>query len=118
MKPDPKPPKRYRATKKEWEDMRLAFRGAGCRVCGKPWESLHHIVRRSQGGDDVLVNLAPLCGSGTTGCHGRLEARDPAARAALRANLTDANRWYITYKFGHGSEAWLDRAYPELGVAA
>lgn len=28
------------------------------------------------GGDDVGANLMRLCGSGTTGCHGKVEARD------------------------------------------
>lgn len=96
--------------------MRLAFRGATCRLCPKPYESLHHIYPRGQGGDDVLVNLAPVCGSGTTGCHGRLEARDREARAALRDSLTLANRLYLTYKLGLRAEAWLDRNLPELAT--
>lgn len=108
---DPKPRKRYRASKKEWEDMHAAFRGSPCRICGEPFQSLHHIFPRGKGGDDVIVNLAPLCGSGTTGCHGRIEARDAKAREALRANLTEANRWYLTYKLGLKAEGWLDRNY-------
>lgn len=117
MASDPKPQKRYRADSREWKDIHRAFRGSTCRLCPKPFESLHHIYPRGQGGDDVIVNLAPVCGSGTTGCHGRLEARDPATRAAMRDALTDANRWYLTWKLGHGAEAWLDRAYP-AAVAA
>ena len=117
-KPDPKPRKRYRATKQEWADMHLAFKGSPCRVCGEPFQSLHHALPKSLGGDDVLVNLAPLCGAGTTGCHGLIEARHAATRAALRRNLTDANRWYLEYRLGERADAWLDRNYPELGRVA
>lgn len=110
---DPKPQKRYRATRKEWEDMHRAFLGSSCRVCGGRWDSLHHIVRRSQGGDDVIVNMLPTCGSGTWGCHGKIEARDPDALAAVRAALNPANLAYVRYR---KSDAWLDRAYPKKGV--
>src|SRR3990167_6814532 len=103
--PDPKTRKRYRATKQEWADMHLAFKGSPCRVCGEPFQSLHHIISRGQSGDDVLVNLAPLCGTGNTGCHGLIEARDPETRAALRRNLTDANRWYLEYRLGERADA-------------
>jgi hypothetical protein len=37
--------------------------------------SLHHVSKHSR--DDVEANLVMLCGSGTTGCHGRVELRDP-----------------------------------------
>lgn len=115
---DPKPQQRHRATPLEWNKMRNGFRGYGCFVCGERWQSLHHLYPRSQGGDDVAVNLVPLCGSGTTGCHGRVEARDKEARAAVRANLLEGHKWYLTYKLGHGAPAWLDKAYPELEIAA
>ncbi len=115
MAADPKPAKRYRASKREWGDIHLAFKGSKCRVCGEAsFDSLHHIYPRGQGGDDVVVNLAPCCGSGTTGCHGLLEAHDPQARARLRAGLTDGNRWYLTWKLGNAAQAWLDSQYPEL----
>lgn len=118
---DPKPQKRYRATKEEWESIRYAFRASNCLVCGAYWDSkrdsLHHVYPRGQGGDDVIVNLVPLCGSGTTGCHGLIEARDARARATLRENFSDAHRWYLTYKLGFGAEAWLDRNYPALVAA-
>lgn len=116
--PDPRPSKRLRASRQSWEKLRRRFASESCRVCGGAWQSLHHIYPRSQGGDDVSENLGPVCGSGTTGCHGRLEARDPEARAAFRASLTDANRWYLTYKLGLQAPAWLDRNYPETQRAA
>lgn len=39
-----------------------------CCVCGKHRESMHHVVPRSRGGHKGPQ--LPLCGSGTTGCHG------------------------------------------------
>jgi hypothetical protein len=45
-----------------------------CVICGAIDISIHHILSRSLGGDDVWENLAPLCGSGTHGCHGGVEA--------------------------------------------
>lgn len=41
-----------------------------CGACGRPPGSPHHVIPRSEGGDDVAANLLMLCGSGTTGCHG------------------------------------------------
>lgn len=116
--PDAKPTKRYRASQKEWGHLRNVFANTRCAICDGNWDSLHHVYPRGQGGDDTAVNLIALCGSGTTGCHGRVEAHDPAARAAVRASLNDAHRWYLTWKLGHGAQAWLDSQYPELEVAA
>ena len=44
-----------------------------CVICGEIDISIHHVLPRGQGGDDVWENLVPLCGSGTTGCHGGVE---------------------------------------------
>ena len=44
-----------------------------CIVCGKPYPTEHHPVKRSHGGTDGPV--LHLCGSGTTGCHGKAESR-------------------------------------------
>jgi len=43
-----------------------------CAACGRTAGSVHHVIPRSEGGDDVAGNLLLLCGSGTTGCHGAL----------------------------------------------
>jgi hypothetical protein len=58
-----------------------------CSCCEEPSATGHHVLSRSLGGDDIQANLAAVCGSGTTGCHGLLENADPAARAALGAYL-------------------------------
>lgn len=87
-----------------------------CRACGRSYGigvSMHHLVNRSQGGDDVADNLVPLCGDGTRGCHGALtDHRRGWERiaAALRHNLTPAEKRYI---ITHKSAEWLDTHYPE-----
>lgn len=104
--PDPKPapsrggigrPKgnvkqRFRtvATSADWDRMHAAKDGP-CLVClwlGQVQElpsSLHHVVPRSQGGDDVEENLVSVCGSGTTGHHGLLEDHDGVTGRAFAA---------------------------------
>lgn len=37
-------------------------------------ESMHHRLKRSHGGNWVPSNVLHVCGSGTTGCHGHIEA--------------------------------------------
>lgn len=95
--PDPKPkrsaggigrpkgngPRRFRvvAGASEWDRLHEAKDGP-CLVC--VWtgaeqllpSSLHHVVPRSQGGDDCEENLIPLCGDGTKGHHGLVEAHE------------------------------------------
>ena len=111
VRADPKPRKRYRASKEEWTDMHLVFRGSRCRVC--KWRAgteLHHILGRPHGGDDVIINLAPLCSED----HRRITDNEPAALAALRANLNLANIAYLQDRLGDRWDAWLDRKYPEI----
>jgi hypothetical protein len=108
--PDPKPRPRIRATTNQWKAIRARkLIGRPCRLCGDPATNLHHIVPRSQGGDDVAANLVEICGSGTTGHHGLVEARDPATRSALRALLTAEEVAYVRERKG---DAWLDDNYP------
>jgi len=53
---------------------KLRDRSAGmCEICGiAPATNWHHRKNRSQGGGNELSNAMHLCGSGTTGCHGRV----------------------------------------------
>lgn len=48
-----------------------------CVICGGIDISIHHILSKSSTasgqGDDVWENLVPLCGDGTSGCHGAVE---------------------------------------------
>lgn len=58
----------------------VAERSQGrCEACGlNRSDGVHHRQPRSAGGTWSPANLLALCGSGTTGCHGRVEAhRDP-----------------------------------------
>lgn len=53
-----------------------------CVSCGTPVRpggySIHHRLDRSLGGRNEFPNLLTLCGSGTTGCHGRVtDLADP-----------------------------------------
>lgn len=114
---DPKPLKRVKADRAGWERIREEkLTGRSCRVCvAFIAGTLHHLVPRSLGGDDVADNLVPLCGSGTTGCHGLVEARDPWACSLLGFRLTEAERAYVIGKKG---EAFLHRYYgPERDAA-
>ena len=102
---DPRPPKRIKASREEWETLRdEKLRGVACRVCSASplaaHMTLHHLVSKSLGGDDVAANLVALCGSGTTGCHGLVEARDPWACSVLGARLSVAERAYVVGKKG------------------
>jgi HNH endonuclease len=99
---------RRRASQAEWVILRgEKLAGRPCRVCGRlgaRWNrSLHHLVPRSLGGDDVAANLVAVCGSGTTGCHGLIEARDRNAMRQLAENLTDAEYAYCVGKLGEGA---------------
>lgn len=81
-----------------------------CRCCGTgDGLTAHHLIPRSLGGIWTESNIVGLCGSGTTGCHGLVEARDRRACVALRRSLTDAEYSYVVAKKGEG---FLDRYYP------
>jgi hypothetical protein len=103
--PDPRPPKRVKATADQWVQLRAEkLDGQPCRVFpDKRADSLHHLVPRSQGGDDVADNLVGLSGTGTTEAHGLVEARDPWACSLLGQRLTSAERAYVVAKRG----AWF-----------
>lgn len=97
-----------------------------CRLCHKRARSYvwkgkqyaggltgHHLVSRQRRGDDVDANIVPLCGSGTTGCHGDVE-HYRWARVALRAQLTEENEAYCIEK---ESAEWFEKQYPQHSFA-
>lgn len=43
-----------------------------CIVCGNPYPTGHHVVRRSRLGHEGPI--LDLCGHGTAGCHGEAES--------------------------------------------
>jgi len=98
---DPRPPRRTKATLAEWKRLRQQkLAGKTCRVCDEPAETLHHLVPKSLGGDDVANNLVGVCGSGTTGCHGLVEARNSVACRALGDALTSDELSYVLARKG------------------
>lgn len=78
-----------------------------CWTCSSNWTQLHHILSRAHGGDDVTVNLAPLC----TSCHHLVEARDSVTRSLLRGALMPSNLEYLRFRLGENVAGWLERNY-------
>ena len=107
--PDWKKPKRIKdpAVFKQLHDA-----GVQCVLCGKRG-TLHHVLPRSRGGDDVYENLIGLCGSGTTGHHGLIEANDLDTRNDVGTWLLQERPDVISYvhaKLGPEAGAdWLRR---------
>ena len=91
----PKRPRRIVASKEEWAAIAEAKQGP-CRICRRAESNgslhttieFHHLIRRSQGGDDVAENIVPLCGA----CHRKLHDGRPGL-AELR--LTPAEKRYL-----------------------
>jgi 5-methylcytosine-specific restriction endonuclease McrA len=101
---------RHKATKDEWARIVKAKQGP-CRVCVRPTSNgsywgkieLHHIVPRSQGGDDVADNIVPLCGS----CHILVTDRRGTVLTRLEQSLTDSEYAYVISKLGESGPARL-----------
>lgn len=60
----------------------LAARSGGrCERCSAPAESVHHRLKRGQGGPWSPSNCVAVCGDGVRACHGWCERHPNAARA-------------------------------------
>ncbi len=92
--------RRFRRTASATERAEIRDRKLGpCIVClylatlndtrmRQPYAStLHHVVPRDRGGDDVAENEVSVCGHGTIGHHGALESGDPEICQAFAAAL-------------------------------
>ena len=110
-----RPRKRYRrvvASRKQWEAI-IAEKSGPCRVddalgnypldCYGHIEH-HHIVARSDAGDDVAANIAPLCEKH----HGLITGRELAACRVFVGSLSDAEYAYMVQR---GGEDYPERAY-------
>ena len=79
-----------------------------CAICrqGGVKLSLHHVSKHPR--DDLRENLVMLCGHGTAGCHGRVEARDPDYLARLTAEIRENRLDVLTYLRSRQREWVLD----------
>lgn len=85
-----------------------ARREMGCRGCGiGGYFARHHLVNRSQGGDDVENNLVPLC----VLCHDAFHfgPNSDFVGSRIRYSLSKEETAYVVAKKG---EWFLDRFYP------
>ena len=109
--PDLKPPPRIRdrellvALHHEWRECALCM-GLGF---GSSFEwiglSLHHVCKHPR--DDVRGNLVMLCGDGTRGCHGLVEARDAKTLRWLGEHIIEERPDILEYlAWRKGETAW------------
>lgn len=93
-----------------------------CELCGRQGLGVHHRLKRSAGGTWSPANLLRLCGSGTTGCHGRVEAepvlaeqlglwtlrhQDEGGRVLCRPTMFWTAWWVAT---AEGMWEWVENA--------
>lgn len=114
--PDPKPkgairdPALLRALHLRWQHCALCLYTPGKK--NRHWQrSLHHISKHPK--DDLEENLVMLCGHGTDGCHGRIEAHDADVKRALAVYIYQRRPDTIAYldeRFPiEGADAWMTR---------
>lgn len=95
-----------------------------CVRCGRPAESWHHRVAEGRGGPTDPWNCVPLCGSGTTGCHGWVEHHRAEARAAFLLIPGSFERGYYVgpdegYRWHYNAERWSEaRGWMDAYAAA
>lgn len=87
MTPIPKPVKRIR----DPEAVQRKVAGSSCRICGRTASDGHHVVLRSQGGDDIEANIVPLCHE----CHMRYHGG-----GGQKIKLTTEEFRYVIAKLG------------------
>jgi hypothetical protein len=116
--PHPKPVKRKRKQIRVIDPKataRAVLTYPRCSLCPKPAATGHHVLPKGSPnfGDDVLANIVSVCGSGTTGCHGEIEAKREWAMRSLGA-FVGARRpdtiAYVREKLGVvAGDAWLEK---------
>jgi len=72
---------------------RTLLKSRECVACGAAASNAHHVVQKGSPhfGDDVEANLLPLCGTGTSGCHGATHG-SPYVRDGHRWTAEKVNR--------------------------
>lgn len=105
--PDPRPARRLR----DPEIMRILHsdRTKECAITGNTFDlELHHVLPRSQGGDDVRANLVFL----QRRQHRRVTANDPVAMKLLGEHVRDHRPdtvEYLKWKLQEGAVEWARR---------
>src|SRR5690349_8678950 len=81
----PRGPKKTARTEDRKAGKKSLLRKPRCAICGAPAANAHHVLGRGSPnfGDDVPENLASLCGTGNTGCHGLITENNITARRML-----------------------------------
>lgn len=111
----PKRKSRKRAGKERWAEIRAKKLGP-CVVCA--WldekqelpSTLHHPVSKSLGGADTESNAVSLCGDGTTGHHGLVEAHDAVTCRAFADAIQNLDGHAYSYAIQHlGEDGFLRR---------
>ena len=114
--PDPRPPRRHVASRREWAVLRDAKLKPPCRGCqrsGALWLELHHLVGRDLGGDDCAPNLIPLCSRPAgDGCHEVYEKRMTGWRAISASIRMALEHDELAYVLERKGEDFLVRYYP------
>lgn len=102
FRPDPKGVPRIRDSKALRKAL-LMYRE--CLGCGESASDPHHVLLKSQGGDDVVANIAPLCG-GDGSCHVRyhrdLTDEGKELRREIGERLRRETVLYLIEKLGRG----------------
>ena len=70
-----------------------------CVVCGEPGANAHHVLYGSWAGrrENVVPNGVMLCGSGTTGCHGKFHAGRKEVAKAIGEYIRDHRPDTLSY---------------------
>lgn len=93
-----------------------------CWGCPKPRKLAtepHHIIFRSQGGDDLVENIAPLCLSCHTLFHRSVSGEAEEIAANMGNYFTDATLLYILCKKGvEPGREYLERRYNRTKIPA
>lgn len=112
MTADPKPPARVKDPELLAELHREWWACFLCDAIGVRL-SVHHVHKHPR--DDLRENAVMLCGDGVLGCHGKIEAADLHARAALVVLIKTERPDIIDYlavklKTPEAADEWL-RSY-------
>lgn len=99
--------------------------GGECLSCGRDarYCSIHHLLGRAQGGDDVEANMVFLCGDGASGCHGAYHGNpyrgdfgarfthDTVADSIGRYLMHESGSDALNYLQSKRSDGWISGKY-------